>query len=292
MTTNRPLLGAHFSVAGGVENAVADAVAHDCPVMQIFVKNASRWEAPPISDGRAALFRQRRSEAHLVRVAAHASYLINLASPEDWLWEKSIDALCEEAARSAQLGVDYLVVHPGAHRGAGEDEGLARIGSALDRIVAGWRFGDLQVALETTAGQGTSLGWRFEHFACLFERVQDNGHLAVCVDTCHVFAAGYDLRTTEGCERTFDSFDRCIGLEHLKLFHFNDSRRELASRVDRHANIGQGMLGEHAFAWILADRRFDAVPKILETPKGEDGEGDRRNLQRLRTLLPCRLTHG
>ncbi len=279
------LLGAHMSIAGGTSLALDRARRAGCNVLQIFVKNNNRWKGKILSDEEAKLFHHRRASSKVREVVAHDSYLINLASPDNELWSRSIEALLDELDRCERLGLSYLVTHPGAHVGSGEEEGIRRIARALDRVHQ--ESGDLsvRVALETTAGQGSSIGYRFEHLRDILELCRYPERVSVCVDTCHIFAAGYDIREENGYLRTVERFDQIVGLDKLCLFHFNDSKRELGSRVDRHDHIGQGKIGTPAFAWILNDPRFDGVPKILETPKGKTNREDRRNLKLLRSLV-------
>ena len=281
-----PLFGAHFSIAGGLTNAVATAVRFHCDTLQLFTKNASQWAAKPISDADATAFRSAAKAAKLRLLTAHDSYLINLAAPGEELFQKSIDAFVIEWERAEQLGLAYLVMHPGAHVGSGDDDGLKRVIDGLNTAADRCRGFNTQVLLETTAGQGTSFGHRFEHLAVLRDGVREPERFGVCLDTCHVFAAGYPIHTSEGFAATFQEFDDAIGLEHLKLFHVNDSVKPLGSRVDRHAGLGLGQIGDGAFRMLVNDPRFDALPMILETPKeGPDGEElDPINLAKMREV--------
>ena len=279
-----PLFGAHFSIAGGLTNAVATAVRFQCGTLQLFTKNASQWACKPIADADAQVFRKAAKSAKLKLLTAHDSYLINLASPDGELFRKSVDAFAVEWERAEQLGLSYLVTHPGAHVGSGDTAGLQRVIEALD-IASGRCEGlKVRILLETTAGQGTTLGHRFEHLAAIREGVREPDRFHVCLDTCHVFAAGYPIHTADGFAATFQEFDDVIGLDSLKLFHVNDSVKPLGSRVDRHAGLGLGEIGEGAFRMLVNDARFDALPMILETPKeGPDGEElDPINLAKLR----------
>ncbi len=279
-----PVSGAHFSVAGGLTNAVATAVRFDCGTLQLFTKNANQWAAKPIADADATAFKTAADLAKLQFLTAHDSYLINLAAPGDQLFQKSIGAFVIEWERAEQLGLAYLVTHPGAHVGSGDDAGLQRVIKALDVASASCPGLKTQILLETTAGQGTTLGHRFEHLAAIRAGVREPDRFGVCLDTCHVFAAGYPIHLRDGFDATFEEFDAVIGLEHLKLFHVNDSVKPLGSRVDRHAGLGLGQIGEGAFRMLVNDPRFDALPMILETPKeGPDGEElDPINLAKLR----------
>ena len=275
-------LGAHFSVAGGLVNAVRTAVRFGCDTLQLFTKNAAQWNAPPLKADDVAAFRTEAAAANLTHLTAHDSYLINLAAPGSELFDKSVNAFAVEVERAEQLGLAYLVTHPGAHVGSGEDEGLARVIAGLNETARRTRGANVTILLETTAGQGTCLGWRFEHLARLLDGVSEPERFAVCLDTCHVFAAGYDLRTAAATKATLQEFDSLVGLSRLRLFHLNDSVKGLGCRVDRHAGIGLGEIGEAAFKHIA--RHFPEVPMILETPK-EDADGnemDPANLAKVR----------
>ena len=281
-----PLFGAHFSVAGGPLNAVKECVTHGAETVQIFTKNANQWAGKPITDADASVFRAAVAAAGIRHPTAHDSYLINLATADDALFEKSVAAFADEIRRADQLGLSYLVTHPGAHVGAGEAAGLARVAVGLDDALARAAGSRVMVLLETTAGQGTCLGATFEHLATILDSVSDPARFGVCLDTCHVFAAGYDLRTPAGFAAVFAEFDAVVGLDQLKLFHVNDSLKPLGSRVDRHAGIGLGEIGPDAFQHLVTDPRFAHLPMILETPK-EDADGnpmDALNLNRLRTF--------
>lgn len=286
----RPLLGAHMSIAGGLPRAVDRAAEVDCAVLQIFVKNASQWRGRPLLDDEIEAFRVSRTKAGLTTVVGHDSYLINLASPDDALWERSQEALIDEIERCTALGLDHLVVHPGAHAGSGEACGIARIVEAVDRIHDRVGGDATPIALETTAGQGTSIGHRFEHLRDILAEIRHPERVAICIDSCHVFAAGYDLRTPETWRQTLGEFETVVGLDRLRVLHVNDSKRELGSRVDRHQHIGEGEIGRTGFCFIMNEERLRGVPKILETPKGKDGEEDRRNLGELLAMIgqdPC-----
>jgi len=280
-----PLIGAHMSVAGGLALGVERALKVKARALQIFTKNASQWKGKALVATEAAQFREAWEASGLAPVVAHASYLINLASPDDLLRKRSIDALADEVRRCDALGVRYLVVHPGAHMGSGVRVACDRIAESIDRARAIVPAPSVIVLLETVAGQGTAIGRRFEELARIRERVARRDLTQFCFDTCHVHAAGYDLLTERGLEETFEEFDDVLGLETLRAFHVNDSKNERGSRVDRHEHIGKGKIGTAPFAWILRDPRFQAVPKLLETPKGKDGVVmDRRNLALLRKL--------
>lgn len=274
-----------MSIAGGKFRAIERARRAGCNVLQIFVKNSNRWQEKDLTEQEVQDFQHERDASLLQSIVAHDSYLINLASPQESLWRRSRKAFLEELERAERLGLDYLVTHPGAHLGSGESRGIGRIACALDWIherTEGYR---VRIALETTAGQGTTLGHRFEHLRDILGRCRHPDRIFVCVDTCHLFAAGYDFRGQEGYHQIMEEFDRILGEEKLKIFHVNDSKRELGSRVDRHEHIGQGCIGTSGFRWILNDPRWQGIPKILETPKGEDLKEDRRNLRVLRSLV-------
>jgi deoxyribonuclease-4 len=272
-----------MSIAGGTHLALERAEQAGCQVIQIFVKNNNRWVGKPISEEEAETFQKSWERSAIQEVVAHDCYLINLASPLDEMWQRSIDALIDELERCDRLGLSYLVTHPGSHMGRGEEQGVRRIARAIDQIhQKDWK---VRIALETTAGQGTSVGYRFEHLRDIIGAVRQPDRLAVCMDTCHIFAAGYDIREEEDYQKTMESFDQTVGLDKLRIFHFNDSKRAWGSRVDRHEHIGRGEIGTSAFASILNDERLTRVPKILETPKGKTHREDKRNLKVLRSLI-------
>ncbi len=278
-----PLIGAHMSIAGGIHKAFERGESVGCRTLQIFLKNSNRWDARPLSAEDRELFAAARARTGIGPVVAHDSYLINLASPDAALREKSLRAFMEEMGRANFLGVPYLVLHPGAHMGTGEREGCARVAAALDRALD--EVGPPVVPLlENTAGQGSTLGRSFEELASILDRVGAGDRVGVCFDTAHAFAAGYDLRTKRGYDAVMREFDRLIGVGRIRAFHVNDSKKGLGSRVDRHCDIGKGHLGLDPFGWLMNDRRFFAIPKILETPKGPELEEDRINLAVLESL--------
>lgn len=281
------ILGAHMSAAGGCHKAVEIAHAAGCDCVQVFTKNNNQWTAKPLTPDDAERFRKALKSLAISDPLAHDSYLINLASPDAALWKKSVDAFIVELQRAEQLGIPYVVTHPGSFTSSSEEAGIAAVITALDEVHAQTRGLKAQCLLETTAGQGTNLGWRFEHLAAMLEGVRDPDRLGVCFDTCHVFAAGYPFGNPQDYRKTFKEFDNLIGIDRIKAFHLNDSVRELGSRVDRHAAIGGGKLGLEPFRLLLADRRFRKVPMYLETPKGtRDGEDlDVINLRTLRELI-------
>lgn len=282
-----PPLGAHMSIAGGYHKAVERGAACGCSCVQLFTKNNSQWNAKEITSAEVEKFRAALAGFGIGHTIAHASYLINLASPDKTLWKRSVDAFVRELHRADRLGIPYLVTHPGCYTTSSESAGLRRVVKALDIVHA--RTTGLQSCclLETTAGQGTSLGHRFEHLAAILDGVKEPDRLGVCFDTCHVFAAGYPLAGTNAYRATMKEFDLTIGLHRIKAMHLNDSLRPRGSRVDRHAHIGRGHMGLKPFQLLLGDRRLRAVPMYLETPKGEeDGvDFDKINLAVLRKLI-------
>lgn len=279
-----PLIGAHMSIAGGIHRAFERGERAGCRTMQIFLKNTNQWRAKPLTDDDAALYREARMRSAIDPVVAHSSYLINLASPDSALYEMSLSALREELQRANCLGVPFVTVHPGAHMGAGEQAGIARIRDALNQLLDGVEP-PVGILLENAAGQGTALGHRFEQLALILDGVRESRRAGVCLDTCHLFAAGYDIRTEEGYREVIEEFDRLAGIERICVFHVNDCRRELGSRIDRHAHIGKGFIGLQGFRSLINDRRFSHIPKILETPKRKDLKEDRMNLRTLRRLF-------
>ncbi|MBI3267859.1 MAG: deoxyribonuclease IV [Planctomycetes bacterium] len=275
-------LGSHLSIAGGLHHALEEAVEVGCATLQIFTKSNSQWRAKPLTDADVETWRATWTRTGVRNVVAHDCYLINLASPDEALWRKSLAAFRHEMERAERLGLESLIMHPGAHVGSGEETGLARVAQAFDLLHADTRGYRLRVLLETTAGQGSTLGRRFEQLAALLARVKDPDRLGVCFDTCHVFAAGYDFRTPSGYKKVMREFDRMVGLDQIRAFHLNDSKGELGSRLDRHEHIGRGKLGLEAFRSLLNASRFRKVPMILETPK--EGGMDLVNLRLLRGL--------
>jgi len=280
--TEKLLLGAHVSTAGGVEKAPGRGVETTCDTIQIFVKPPNRWASKPLSEENVAAFKAAVAETGIGPVFAHSLYLINLASPDDALWQKSMDALVDDLERCEMLGLPGLVLHPGSHVGSGEEAGLARISAALDQVHARLPGYGVQVWLEITAGQGGHLGYAFGQIRQMMDAVAQPERLAVCFDTAHAFAAGYDLRSREGFESTWAEFDRLLGPAHLRAIHLNDTPKELGSRVDRHEQIGKGNLGLDPFRFLVNDPRFRGIPMVLELDLGDDEF--RANLQTLRSL--------
>jgi deoxyribonuclease-4 len=279
------LLGAHMSIGGGVHTAIERGCSIQCTAIQIFVKNNMQWFARPLTSEEIRAFLEHRQRQQLQSVFAHANYLINPAATNPQFLANSIRALSEELTRANQLELPFLVLHPGAHLGAGEEAGLDKIVHSIDAVFRNIPKVKTRIALETTAGQGSCLGHRFEQIAYIIKSVGEPERLCVCLDTAHVFAAGYDIGTEAAVRRTFRKFDRVIGLKHLTAIHINDSKTARGSRVDRHEHIGKGKIGLDAFRFIMTDRRFRKIPKVLETPKGKDMKDDVQNLKRLRNLL-------
>ncbi len=279
------LLGSHMSIAGGVYRAIERGESIGCTTMQIFVKNNNQWKGVPLKDEDVLTYKERKAKSSIGPVMAHDTYLINLCATNPEILRKSRETLREELDRCERLGVDFLNFHPGSHLGQGEEEGIKRIAESIDLMHEQTRGYRVKSVLETTAGQGTSIGYRFEQLRAIIDMVEEWDRMAVCIDTCHIFAAGYDIVTEEGYERTFAEFDAVIGLDRLAAFHMNDSKREMGARIDRHEHIGKGQIGTQGFAHIMNDPRFVAVPKILETDKGEDLREDVENMRVLRSLI-------
>lgn len=288
-----PRLGAHMSIAGGLPHAVERARVHDCQALQIFSKNASQWRARELPVAEIADFRRKADEYEIFPLVAHASYLINLATASPTLRAQSIAAYGEELDRAEMLGLLGVVLHPGAYTTGTEDEGLRLIAAGLQEVLRPRRQHRTLVLLEHTAGQGTSLGYRFEHVRAIIEHMDGSPRVGVCLDTCHLLASGYDLCSESGYRRTFRDFDRLVGLDRLKVFHLNDSKKPCQSRVDRHEHIGRGCLGLEPFRRLLNDRRFRTLPMLIETEKTPGRERnqilidplDQMNLDTLRRLI-------
>jgi deoxyribonuclease-4 len=281
-----PYLGAHESTGGGLYRAFDHIRSVGGEALQIFTRNQRQWHAAALGEEEVDRFRQAWEDCGWMPVASHASYLINLGSSDPEQAEKSVAAFAGEIVRCGLLGIPYAVIHPGSHGGAGIEAGLDNVARNLD--LAFERAGEdagVMVLLETTAGQGTGLGRSFGEIAGIIGASSFPGRIGVCLDTCHVFAAGYDIRTGEGYERTMAAFERELGLARLRFFHLNDARKDLGSRVDRHEHIGRGMIGLEGFRLLLNDPRFAEHPMTLETPKGKDLREDRENLRVLRSLL-------
>ncbi len=285
---NYPLIGAHMSIAGGLSNALLRGQELGCRTIQIFTKNNNQWKAKGLTSKEARRFLDHQMETGISPVLGHTGYLINLASPEKDVYSMSRDSMLVELKRAEMLGLPYLVMHPGSHVGSGEGQGIQRVIDSLDWLHDRTRGYEVKILLETTAGQGTSIGYRFEHLAQIIEGTEESQRLGVCLDTCHIFAAGYDIRTRRAYDATFVGFEKVVGLSRLMAIHANDSMKPLASHVDRHQHIGQGEIGLEAFRLLMKDERWNHVPKILETPKEGGNEKDIQNLHVLRTLLKGR----
>jgi deoxyribonuclease-4 len=272
----RPLLGAHVSIAGGVAQALVRGKALGCECIQIFTKSSRQWKARLYTGDEIAAFKRNRKETGIDSIIAHDSYLLNLGSPDEAMRKRSVAAFIDEFERCELLGVPYLVAHPGSHVGAGEDAGIKTIAKSLDEALR---------ACKITAGQGTNLGSSFPQMARIFDAVKESERLRLCFDTEHAFAAGYDIATEEGYQRTLQEFDKHLGLKRLVAFHLNDSLKPLGSRIDRHEHIGKGYLGKETFRRLLHDRRFFGIPMCLETDPGPDNKGIAADLKTLRNLL-------
>ena len=277
-------LGAHVSIAGGVALAPARGRALGCGAIQIFVRNQRQWTAPPLQPADARAFRAARRRAGVRHAFAHGSYLVNLACPEPTAWRQAVAAFTEELRRAEALGLEALVVHPGSHLGAGVEAGLDAVARGVREGLAATRGARVKVALENTAGAGNVLGRTFSELAAMLERLDRAARVGVCVDTCHLFAAGYDIRTPAGYALAMAECVELIGVKRVLAFHLNDAKAPLGSGLDRHENIGRGFLGLRPFRLLLNDRRFARVPKVLETPKEPEPVADLRNLAILRRL--------
>lgn len=278
-----PYLGAHMSIAGRPAAALLRGAKVGCQVIQIFTRNRVRWSAKKLSGPEIDQFHRSREETSVLPIAVHGSYLINLASDHVAIRRKSLSLLIRELEWADDLEVPFLVIHPGSHKGDGLEKGLKRIIKALNLII-GLKC-PVKILLETTSGQGTSIGHRFEHLSEIISGVDDPERLGVCFDTCHVFSAGYDFHTERAYRHLFTEFDKIIGLKRLTLFHINDSKGRLGSKIDRHEHPGQGHIGLKAFSMLLNDSRFSHHSFLLETPKGIDPEGRDRDIMNLRTLM-------
>jgi deoxyribonuclease-4 len=282
-----PLLGAHMSIAGGPHSAFRRGIEAECRTIQIFTRNNVQWKAPPLTDGGIALFATERVRTGIEPVVAHANYLINLASPDEQLARKSLEALKDEVNRAELLNIPLLVLHPGSHKGRDENAGERQVAHLLSEALGAYPAWKGTLLLETTSGQGSSLGGTFASLARMRNLVTLPERVGYCLDTCHVFAAGYDIRSASAYKRTIKLFDREAGLAHLRVIHLNDSKGALGSRLDRHAHIGQGALGEETFGHFFGDEHFKEIPFILETPKGKNSVGidqDLVNIRKLRSI--------
>lgn len=271
-----------MSISGGLARSFGRGEAAGCTAMQIFTKNASQWRARPIDAEEARAFRDAWQQSIIGPVIAHDSYLINLATTDREKWSKSKTAFTDELERCALLGITSLVMHPGNHLGAGDAAGIAQVVAAFQQILTD-APAEVRILVENTAGQGSALGWNFAHLAAILESLPQE-RFGVCFDTCHALAAGYDLTSAAGYANVMAEFDRLVGVERIHAFHINDSKKGLASRVDRHAQLGDGALGLDGLRALMQDPRFTGVAKILETPKGNDDNADKRNIAILREL--------
>jgi deoxyribonuclease-4 len=274
-----------MSIDGGVHTAHERGMSVGCAAMQIFTKNNSQWAARPISIEEIEKYKALERRSGIQPVVAHSSYLINLCAKNAVVLKKSRQAFKDELNRCELLSIPYLVFHPGSHMGRGEQEGIQRISESLNLLHEETKNYRVKSVLESTAGQGTALGYRFQHLREIIDGIEMKERVAVCVDTCHLFAAGYNISTETGYKNTFDEFDAVIGLDRLVVLHMNDSKRELGSRIDRHEHIGKGRIGTTAFRFLMNDARFVRVPKILETPKSKDMHEDVINLRKLRRFI-------
>jgi deoxyribonuclease IV len=281
----RPLIGAHMSIAGEVGEALIRGKQAGCDCIQIFTKSSRQWASKPYSKEEIETFKRNQIETGIATVIAHDSYLVNLGAPDEALRAKSVKGFIDELHRCEALGVPTLVAHPGAHVGSGIENGIKTIAKSINEAHAACKGFDVKIALEITAGQGSTLGHTFEQMAQIFDGVVENERLRLCFDTEHAFAAGYDIRTPEGYENTFSELDKFIGIKKLAAFHLNDSIKDFHSRVDRHQHIGKGFIGLDAFRRILNDQRFFGLPMCLETPKGPEMKEDLENLATLRSLF-------
>jgi deoxyribonuclease-4 len=279
---NKPLLGAHVSIAGGIEKSLLRGYDLGCSTIQIFTKNSRGWREKQLEKSEIDNFHKTKKKTGIDPVISHCSYLINLASPENETFRKSINAMLCEMERCELLGISYLVIHPGSHRDSGELPGIEKIADSINLIhqkTAGFM---VKILLETTAGQGTSLGYKLEHITKIIERTAEKSRIGFCLDTCHAFAAGYELRTKYSYGKLFKDIEETTGMERLMAIHLNDSKNDCGTRVDRHEHIGQGLIGEQPFRWIMNDERLKNIPKIIETPKST--KKDRDNLHLLRSF--------
>lgn len=278
MAKAKLLLGAHMSTSGGVDKAFDHGVATGCTAMQIFTRNNTRWDTKPLDDKVVEKYYARQKETGIAPVVSHSSYLINLAGPKPDFHKKSLAAMIDEIERAEKLAIPDVVLHPGSPLDESAEYGMDKIVDSLNRIIEKTKDCKARIALELTAGQGAHLGFQFEQIAEMIDRVEDKSRVSCCLDTCHIFAAGYDLRTKQAYDATMSAFGKIIGFDKLKALHLNDSKTELGSRKDRHTHIGEGEIGADAFKFIMQDKRLDKIPKLLETPKGDDYEHDLRNL--------------
>jgi deoxyribonuclease-4 len=279
------LIGAHMSISGGVFNSLLFGDELGCTTIQIFTKNNNQWKAKVLTPEDVKKFFENQKKTNISPVVGHNGYLINLASPKEDIYNQSLESMLVELQRAELLALPYLVMHPGSHLGTGKKEGIKKIAKSINWLHQKTKGYKVKICLETTAGQGSSIGYRFEQLQEIIESVKDNQRVGVCYDTCHTFAAGYDIRAKKAYEETFNEFDKVIGLSRLKVIHVNDSMKDLGSRVDRHQHIGEGKIGLEGFRLLMNDQRWEEIPKILETPKEGGTAKDIRNLKVLRSLV-------
>lgn len=276
------LIGAHLSTRGGLHTVFARGAAIHASTIALFAKNSNQWKGKPLTDEDCATFAAHRNVRPML---THASYLINLATTDAEVYRKAVPAMVDELDRAERLGIHAVVLHPGAHLGAGANAGIDQIARSLDAVHAATPHHRVVTLLETAAGQGSCVGCTFEELGQILARVDDKSRVGICIDTCHVFAAGYDFRTRDGYRRMIDEAERFVGLENVGAWHLNDSKKPLGSRVDRHEHIGKGEIGLAAFRHVLNDARFAKIPKVIETPKPVETVSDRENLDALRSLI-------
>jgi len=277
-------LGAHMSIAGGVHNALDAAGKINCTAVQLFTKSNNRWKSKDLTEQDINLFNEYREKTKIDQIISHTGYLINLANPSE-NWAKSMGSMDLEMVRAEQLSIPYLVLHPGSHLGEGEQYGLKRIADSLNELTAQYPDYKVKILLETTAGQGTNLGYTFEHLRDIIAMVNNQDRFGVCFDTCHTFSAGYDLRSKETYEKVFSQFDKILGIKKLMAFHLNDSKTPFNSKRDRHEHIGKGEMGIEPFRFLMNDQRFKSIPMVLETPKDNGLDSDVDNLSLLKSLI-------
>ena len=279
------IFGAHQSISGGVYKAIQRGKDATCDTIQIFNKNNNSWKAAELKPDDVEKYFQLIDELKVTVATSHTSYLINIASPDKMLYDKSLDSLTEEMERCNVLKIPTLVLHPGSHVGTGEEEGIKRIGKAINNLFKKLKDNECTLLLECTAGQGSHLGYKFEPLAEMIDLVEDKEHIGVCMDTCHIFSAGYPLIDPKDYKKTMKSFDDIIGLDRLKIIHMNDSLKPFGEKKDRHEHIGKGFIGLEGFRNIVNDKRLKNIPMILETPKEDDLKEDIENLKILRGLV-------
>jgi len=283
-------IGAHMSTSGGLHNAPLAGVRFGCTAIQIFSKNNHQLSAKPLTPEEITQFKSAVQKSQVTVPLSHCAYLINLASPKNDNYHRSLASMQMEVERAAQLDIPYVILHPGSHTESGVEAGVARIADAINRVHDAQQTKEPMILLECMAGQGSCIGSTFEELLQIMEKVKDQNRIGICIDTCHLFAAGYDIRTGESFAKILDRFAELIGIERIKAFHLNDSKKGLASRVDRHEHIGKGEIGLEAFRYLLNDDRLAEIPMVLETPKNDDGSWDQMNMETLRSLMRQKAT--